>query len=405
MYKKLLSFCLTLILLCGAVPVFTLTANAESEYFFSYSVSANNEAVITDFFDDLLLKYNERVDVVVPEYLDGYPVTEIGYRAFAGVTTVRYLQLPEGLKKIGEQAFMGSTIEEMYISINTTNIWGCAFWNCTNLNVVYCSQDSYAYRMIVRDVIPCSYYEPIDTFESYTHIFYYDGTNKRPKVKVENLRLNVLTENVHYTVEYPKASKNVGEYKMVINFKNGYFGSKTYYYSVLPAENGIKASLSYKSATYNGKKYTPAVTVKNAKGKKLVKNVDYTVEYPAGMKKVGEYEIKVVLKGNYTGTKYLNFTINPPKTSVKKLTPAKKSMKIYVNKKSSQVTGYKIQYSTSKSFSAAKTEYIKSYKTTSLKVSGLKSNKTYYVRVKTYKTVNGKKYFSDWSKTKKVKIK
>jgi len=37
--------------------------------------------------------------------------------------------------------------------------------------------------------------------------------------------------------------------------------------------------------------------------------------------------------------------------------------------------------------------------------SGLKSGRKYWVRVRTYKTVNGKKYYSAWSKVKTVTVK
>ena len=62
-------------------------------------------------------------------------------------------------------------------------------------------------------------------------------------------------------------------------------------------------------------------------------------------------------------------------------------------------------YSTSKTFKKATTKTVKSYKTTSTTLKNLKAKKTYYVRVRTYKTVSGKKYYSAWSsyKTKKTK--
>ena len=64
-----------------------------------------------------------------------------------------------------------------------------------------------------------------------------------------------------------------------------------------------------------------------------------------------------------------------------------------------------MQYSVYKNFKKAKTKTIKKTKTTSASVSKLKKKKTYYVRVRTYKTVGGKKYYSSWSKVKKVKTK
>ena len=42
---------------------------------------------------------------------------------------------------------------------------------------------------------------------------------------------------------------------------------------------------------------------------------------------------------------------------------------------------------------------------TSLKVKKLKTRKKYYVQIRTYKTVDGKKCYSTWSSAKKVKTK
>lgn len=163
--------------------------------------------------------------------------------------------------------------------------------------------------------------------------------------------------------------------------------------------------LSQTSYTYNGKVKTPAVTVRKSNGIYLKKGVDYIVTYQSGRKNVGKYKVTIKFKGKYSGTKVLYFKINPAKTSVSKLTAGKKSLKVNIAKKASQITGYQIQYSTSKKFSSSKTQTIKSYKTTNATLNGLKSKKTYYVRVRTYKTVNGVKYYSDWSSAKYKKTK
>jgi len=95
----------------------------------------------------------------------------------------------------------------------------------------------------------------------------------------------------------------------------------------------------------------------------------------------------------------LYFTINPAKTKISKLTPGKTSMKVSFTKKTSQTTGYQIQYSTNKSFKSAKTKTISSNKKSAYTLTGLKTKKIYYVRIRTYKTVGGKKYYSEWSST------
>jgi len=163
--------------------------------------------------------------------------------------------------------------------------------------------------------------------------------------------------------------------------------------------------LAKTSYTYDGKAKKPTVTVKNSKGKTLKNKVDYTVTYASGRKNVGKYKVTIKFQGNYTGTKTLYFTINPPKTSVSKLTAAKKALTVSISKKTKQVTGYEIQYATNKKFSKAKTTTVKSYKTTKVTLKKLSAKKTYYVRVRTYKTVGKTKYYSGWSTVKYKKTK
>ena len=54
--------------------------------------------------------------------------------------------------------------------------------------------------------------------------------------------------------------------------------------------------------------------------------------------------------------------------------------------------------------SGAKTLIVKKLKTTSAKIKNLKKGKTYYVRIRVYKTVKNKKLYSKWSPVKKVKV-
>lgn len=155
--------------------------------------------------------------------------------------------------------------------------------------------------------------------------------------------------------------------------------------------------ISNASYIYDGKTKKPNVTVKDSNGKTLKEKTNYTVTYDTGRKNVGTYKVIIKLKGKYKGTETLTFKINPVKTTVSKLTAGKKSIKVAIKKQSSQVTGYEVQYSTSKKFTNAKSKTIASYKTTTTTLTKLSAKKTYYVRVRTYKTVDGKKYYSDWS--------
>lgn len=98
-------------------------------------------------------------------------------------------------------------------------------------------------------------------------------------------------------------------------------------------------------------------------------------------------------------------TVKPKKTSIKKLSKGKKKFTVTWAKVSG-VKGYQIQYSSDKKFKKNnKSVTVTKQKSTKATVKKLKSKKKYYVRVRTYKTVNGKKIYSSWSKVKSVKTK
>lgn len=92
------------------------------------------------------------------------------------------------------------------------------------------------------------------------------------------------------------------------------------------------------------------------------------------------------------------------KTSINKINAGKKSLTINFKKQSKNTSGYQISYSVKKTFADDKKKTVASFKSSSATISELKSNKKYYIRIRTYKTVkvNGKnvKMYGAWSKTK-----
>ena len=95
----------------------------------------------------------------------------------------------------------------------------------------------------------------------------------------------------------------------------------------------------------------------------------------------------------------------PKGAKIKKATGSKKAIALTWAKVKG-VKGYQIQVATDKKFKKnKKTVTIKKQKTTKTTVKKLKSKKKYFVRIRTYKTVNGKKIYSSWSKAKTVKTK
>ena len=134
-------------------------------------------------------------------------------------------------------------------------------------------------------------------------------------------------------------------------------------------------ALSKTSYTYDGKEKKPGVTVTDWLVDPIAKS-EYTVTYPKG-------------------------------TSLSKVTsPKKAQLKVTWKKQATQTTGYQVQYSTDKNFKKGnKTVTVKGAKTTAKTISKLTKGKKYYVRVRTYKTVNKTNFYSGWSKSTSVTVK
>ncbi len=154
---------------------------------------------------------------------------------------------------------------------------------------------------------------------------------------------------------------------------------------------------------YTGKNITPAVTVKDASGRVLVKGTDYTVAY-GKYRNPGTAQATITFRGKYAGSKVLTYKINLKPTAISKLTKAKKAFTVKWKKQSS-VTGYQIRYSLKSSMKGAKTVKVKGASVTSRKVKSLKKKKKYYVQIRTYKVINGTYYYSSWSGRKTVETK
>ena len=165
--------------------------------------------------------------------------------------------------------------------------------------------------------------------------------------------------------------------------------------------------LNYSAVVYDGREKGPKLIIKDANGKKLKKNTDYTVKMPGKRVAIGVYTYTITYKGNYSGTSKVTLTIMPKATTISKVSGTKKAVTVKWKKAAKkQTTGYEIMVATNKNFTKGKkTVTVKGYNKTSAKVTKLSAKKTYYARVRTYKTVNGKKVYSKWSTVKTVKTK
>ena len=183
-----------------------------------------------------------------------------------------------------------------------------------------------------------------------------------------------------------------------------YYGAWSDVKSIKTANNDItKATVSgIFTKAFTGKAITQNVTVKV--GNTVLKNgTDYTVSY-SNNKKVGKATVKITGKGKYGGVITKTFKINPAKQQIQKLTAKSKAFFVDWAQKGS-ATGYEIQYATNSKFTGAKKVTITNNKTDKITVSKLSGNKKYYVRVRSYTTVGGTKYYGSWSAVKNVTTK
>lgn len=155
--------------------------------------------------------------------------------------------------------------------------------------------------------------------------------------------------------------------------------------------------------TYNGRNQAPKVTVAKLNLVPMTEGRDYRVNYPASSKYVGTYETSVAGLGAFSGVKKLKYRILPQKTGITKLYRGSRKFTARWSKRTAQVTGYQLSYATRSNFSNGKTVTLTRNYTTKRTVKKLKRRTRYYVRVRTYKTVKGTRYYSSWSSVKSVK--
>lgn len=247
-----------------------------------------------------------------------------------------------------------STVKVTLTNQRTGQVWN--FSKEASDGVFYVNNDGYGQT-------GCIIFRPKDVKE------YADGD----KYKVEITGL--ANEDISYTVNffrlYPKKDTSVSMVRTKIT--------------------GIS------TREYTGKQICPSVKVTYG-SKTLVKNRDYTVKY--GANKLGKASVTITGKGNYVGSVVKYFNIVPRKTTVSAKPSSKGKIRVTLSKRG-EAARYQIQYAANSKFKGAKTT---TQKSTKYVIAG-KAKKTYYVRVRTMKTIGKTNYYSGWSKTVKVTAK
>ena len=95
----------------------------------------------------------------------------------------------------------------------------------------------------------------------------------------------------------------------------------------------------------------------------------------------------------------------PTAPTLKSVKSTKARTAVITWKKNKKATGYEIYMSTKKASGYKKITTVKSWKKVTYTKKKLKKNNKYYFKVRAYKTAEGKKYYSAYSKVKAVKVK
>lgn len=332
-------------------------------------------------------------------------IREIKCATFASCSSLTSIELPVGVKSIEWNAFKAcNSLKSVVIPVSVMSI-DHPFAECENL-VIYGGSGSCAEKYAKEYNIP---FFSVCRHTASSHECH-DATK-------ETCTSNGYTVGIYCTkcnawifghkVVKATGHKSTTTTTKATTSKNGSIVTKCSVCGNVSSKTTIyrpkTVTLSATSYTYNGKAKAPKITVKDSNGKTISAS-NYTVTY-SNNKNVGKATVTIKFRENYSGTITKTFKINPVTTSISKLTAKSKGFTAEWTKKTTQITGYQLQYATSSSFSKAKTVTISKNSTTSKTISSLTKNKKYYVRIRTYKTVNGTKYYSSWSSKKSIKTK
>ena len=329
-------------------------------------------------------------DVAIPD-----SVTSIGSGAFRGCSKLSNIIVPSKVETLPVGVFYRcSNLKDITLPVSVTVIERGVFWECSNLQDIWYSGSKAQWENVSIDsyndeissvTIHCTdgVFTPADTKPAHP-----DSGNQIPDAGTTSPDTGTTSPDT----ETPTPDLNT-------QISDTSTQTPTQVSTDLNSKN---VQLSKSSVTYNGKAQKPSVIVKNNEGSRI-EPANYTVSY-ANNKNVGKATVTVKFSGNYQGTVKKTFNIIPKGTTISKVTAKKKGLSVKWKKQTTQTTGYEIQYSTSSKFKGAKKIGNIKAKTTSKSISKLKAKKKYYVRIRTYKTVKGKKYYSSWSKSKSVII-
>lgn len=371
----------------------------------------------------------------------------LGELCFYNCSSLKNIFIPNKTKTISAEAFSGCTsLESAYISPSVSIINTGAFNNCTKLRKIVFGGEYFQFTNLSNTSLDATIYYPVKyasswadyslynakSYQSPTSIRISGGKNIAPGDEID-LKITVTPAagefNDVYTISSSTPSvasvsaegkviaRSTGVTTITVTTINGL--SDTVDISVTPpaptsvdvtaksttsaiiswkAANNVTGYNIYRSTSKNGiYKKIGTATATSYTDKGLTKGKTYFYKVASYINSNGKQ-----IMSDYSDTK--SITASAPAPATIKAVKAKSGSAKITWGKSTGCTGYEVYYSSSSNGKFTKATTISKASTVSYTKSGLTKGKTYYFKVRSYTTVNGKKIYSDYTKTAKVKV-
>ena len=347
-------------------------------------------------------------------------VTNIGVYAFYGCKSLTSVTIPDSVISIGDYAFSYcESLTSVTIPNSVTSICSDAFFDCTSLKSIevsdnnknYSSVDGVLFNKDKTELIKYPSSKTDNTYEIPDNVtsigaYAFQDCSRLTSVTIPNSVTSIgygafLGCSSLTSVTIPNSVTSIGSYAFYdcTNLANVYYsGSQSDWNKITIGDYNeclTNAALHCSSTPTPTPEPTPTP---NPAPQPTTQSTQETQQ------QVAKQTVQQQSTQNDTAAEQVNVA-KPKSTNIKKIKAAKKAVSVEW-KKVSGVKGYQIQVATDKKFKKnKKTVTVKKQKTTKTTVKKLKAKKKYYVRIRTYKIVNGKKVYSSWSKVKSVKTK
>ena len=156
-----------------------------------------------------------------------------------------------------------------------------------------------------------------------------------------------------------------------------------------------------KKRVYTGKRIKCKPVIKDG-GVTLKAGRDYVLSYKRNVR-IGTAVIIIRGRGRYFGTIRKKFRIIPRGIKIRKCRVGRRSVTVRWRSRRKRCSGYQIRYSTRRDFRNCKRRTIKGRKKNRGVIRKLKPDTVYFIEIRIYVTVHGRKYWSKWSKIRRVR--